>query len=163
MSGLIKRQNMNNSESIKTFWREFCEISKINPETPFQVWYFGNTSEMARELAELVISGKKFATASLVEFNEKHPESAPIDNGLSVVTDFEGSPMCVIQTTEIRYLPFNKVDAQFAADEGEGDQTLEYWRKVHHQYFTKEAKDFNLEFNENSLIACERFKLLFSK
>ena len=41
---------------------------------------------------------------------------------------FTASRMCVIQTTEIRHLPFDEVDAQFAFDEGEGDQSLEYWR-----------------------------------
>jgi uncharacterized protein YhfF len=154
---------MNNSDLINFFWQEFCRTANVNSETPYQVWFFGNTSEMARELAELVISGKKTATASLVEFNETHPESAPVENGFSVVTDFEGNPLCVIQTNEIRHLPFTEVDAQFAFDEGEGDQTLRYWCEVHQQYFTKEAKEFNLEFNENSLIACERFRLLFSK
>lgn len=152
------------NDRIKFFWREFCEInSEINPDESFQVWFFGNNSEMARELAELVISGKKKATASLVAVNEIKPEVAPIDGGYSVVTDFEGNPHCVIQTTEIRHLPFTEVDAQFAFDEGEGDQTLEDWRDCHWRYFTKEAVENNLEFNEKSLICCERFKLLFPK
>ncbi len=151
------------NKASEQFWLDFCETSGTDLQTPYQVWYFGNTSEMARELAELVISGKKTATASLVEFNETHYESAPIENGFSVVTDFEGSPLCIIQTTEIRHLPFNEVDAKFAFDEGEGDQTLEYWREIHRRYFTKEAKEFNLEFDENSPICCERFRLLFSK
>jgi uncharacterized protein YhfF len=56
-----------------------------------------------------------------------------------------------------------EVDAQFAFDEGEGDQTLEYWRKVHWLYFTKEVAELNVEFNEKSLVACERFKLLYPK
>ena len=152
------------SEALENFWKEFVsQTSDINPETPYQVWYFGNTSEMARELAELVIAGKKRATASLVEFNESHPELAPAADGYSIVTDFEGAPLCVIQTTEIRHIPFTEVDAQFAFDEGEGDQSLEYWRGVHWAYFTKEAADFGLEFNEKSLVCCERFKLLFKR
>lgn len=154
---------MKPNEDVQNFWREFCEKSGVHVETPYQVWYFGNNSKMARELAELVASGKKRATASLVEFNDAHPEAAPIDDGYSVVTDFEGAPVCVIQTTEIRLLPFMKVDAEFAFDEGEGDQTLEDWRAGHWQYFTKEAAEYGLNFDENSLVACERFKLLFAK
>ena len=155
---------MNKSESIVKFWRDFCaENPDVNSDEPYQTWFFGNSQNMARELAELVISGKKRATASLVEFNKKHPEVAPVDNGFSVVTDFEGIPLCIIQTTEIRHLPFNEVAAQFAFDEGEGDQSLDYWREVHQRYFTKEAADYNLEFNEKSLLACERFKLLNPK
>jgi uncharacterized protein YhfF len=152
------------NEAVENFWKEFCKVnSEIKPETPFQVWYFGNTSEMARELAGLVLQGKKCATASLVEFNKSHPELAPVEDGYSVVTDFEGNPLCVIQTAEIRHLPFDEVDAQFAFDEGEGDQTLDNWRNEHWRYFTKEAAENGLEFNEKSLVCCERFKLLFPK
>jgi uncharacterized protein YhfF len=150
------------SESVENFWKEFCAVNReINPETPFQVWFFGSSSEMARELIELVLSGKKTATASLVAVNEITPEIAPVDAGYSVVTDFEGNPRGIIQTTEIRHLPFTEVDAQFASDEGEGDQTLEYWRDAHWRYFTKEAAELNIEFNEKSLVCCERFILLF--
>jgi len=151
------------SPQVKRFWQKFCEASGTNPETPFQIWYFGNSAEMAAELAALVLQGKKTATASLVEFNEAHPELAPVANGYSVVTDFESAPVCVIQTTEIRRIPFEEVDAAFASDEGEGDRSLSFWRDVHRRYFTKEAAENGLEFNEKSLICCERFKLIFPK
>lgn len=151
------------NDSIKQFWREFCETNNVNPETLYQVWYFGNSSEMAKELAGLVISGKKIATASLVAVNEIKPETAPINDGYSVVTDFESNPLCVIQTIEIRHLPFEEVEAEFAYDEGEGDQSLEYWRDGHWRYFTKEAAELGIEFNEKSLICCERFRFLFPK
>ena len=82
-------------------------------------------------------------------------------DGHSVVTDFDGNPICVIQTTEIRHLPFDEVDPQFAFDEGEGDRTLEYWRERHLRYFTREAAELGVEFNEKSIICCERFRLLF--
>lgn len=152
------------SEAVENFWREFCtENLNIKMDTPFQVWFFGNDSKMARELSGLVISGKKSATASLVAVNELKPEITPVDNGYSVITDFEGNPLCVIQTTEIRHLPFAEVDAGFAFDEGEGDRTLANWRDGHWRYFTKESADLSLEFGEQSLVCCERFKLLFPK
>jgi len=71
--------------------------------------------------------------------------------------------LCIIQTTEIRHLPFDEVDAQFAFDEGEGDQSYEYWRDVHWRFFTEEAKDVGLKFDEKSLICCERFKLIYPR
>ena len=146
------------------YWDAFLVASpQIGRDKPYQVWYFGNTIEMATELAELVISGKKSATASLAKMNELEPEKAPIDNGYSVVTDFEGAPMCIIQTAEIRHLPFNEVDANFAFDEGEGDQSLDYWRSVHWDYFAREAAENGFEFDETSIVCCERFRLLFPK
>lgn len=147
---------------VENFWQEFCAKNPhVNQDEPYQVWFFSNNQKSAKELAELVLAGKKRATASLVEVNILQPENAPLDEGYSVITDFAGVPMCVIRTTELRTLPFNKVDAQFAFDEGEGDQTLADWRAGHWTYFTKEAAELNLEFNENSPIACERFELLY--
>jgi uncharacterized protein YhfF len=152
------------TEEIREFWNKFCRSNpEINTDAPFQIWFFGNTHALARELGELVMSGKKIATASLVSINEMKPEFAPIPDGYSVVTDFDGNPLCVIQTTEIRHLPFDEVDAQFAFDEGEGDQTLGSWREGHWRYFTKEAGESAVEFDEKSLICCERFKKLFPK
>lgn len=152
---------MARSEAITKFWEEFCAANpQVSADEPYQSWYFGNSPEMAAELADLVMIGKKFATASLAAVNEIKPDEAPVPNGYSVVTDFFGEPRCVIQTVEIRHLPFDEVDAQFASDEGEGDQSLEYWREVHHAYFTREAAGLGIVFNERSPVCCERFRLL---
>ena len=138
-----------------------------NPDIPaeesYQTWYFGNTLEMSLELGRLVISGRKTATASLVSVNDIKPHEAPVLGGYSVVTDINGFPAAIIRTTEIRHLPFDEVDADFAADEGEGDLSLEYWRDVHHAYFTREANELGFEFGGRSIVCCERFELLSPK
>lgn len=147
--------------AVQKFWDEFLILnSSILRDATYQVWFFGNSQTMALELAGLVISGKKTATASLAVVNEIRPEEAPIPDGYSVVTDFDGAPLCVIQTVEIRHTPFDEVDAQFAFDEGEGDRTFEHWRDAHRRYFEREAAELGLDFDDNSLVCCERFKLL---
>ena len=152
------------SDVVRRFWEEFrSREPSVEPSTPFQVWHFGNTREMASELADLVIAGTKTATASSLDMNKLQPENAPIPDGYSVVTDFDGDPLCVIRTKEIRHIPFDEVDAQFAADEGEGDLSIAYWRRVHWDYFVKEATEHGFEFNERSMICCERFELLFPR
>ena len=156
------RQQSLMSNSVEHFWARFLDANpQIDRSTPYQAWYFSNTSESARELAELVLIGRKTATASLEEVNELEPEKAPIEDGYSVVTTFEGEPVCVVQTTEIRHLPFNEVDARFASDEGEGDRTLEYWRQLHWDYFSREAPQYGIWFGETSVVCCERFRLLY--
>ena len=80
------------SKQVEEFWQEFCEAENLNSQTPFQVWHFGIGREDAEELSDLVLQGKKTATASLVwEYDDK-PEDAPITGGYSVVTDFDGNP-----------------------------------------------------------------------
>jgi uncharacterized protein YhfF len=151
-------------KSPQDLWSEFCSVEPgVSRDTPYQVWYFGNSPEMAAELASLVLIGKKTATASAKEMNRIQPENEPQPDGYSVVTDFDGNALCVIRTTEIRHLPFLEVDAQFASDEGEGDQSLEYWRRVHWDYFTREADRYGFAFDERSIVCCERFELLFPR
>ena len=152
---------MNKSDSVQKFWHKFCtENPEINTDEPYEVWFFANNRDSAKNLARLVLSGKKRATASLME-NESDVGGGGIVGGYSVVTDFDGNPQCVIVTTEVRRLPFSEVDAQFAFDEGEGDRTLEYWRRVHRKFFTEYCRDSGVEFKESMLISCKRFKKLF--
>lgn len=150
--------------AVENFWREFCEGNfQIELKTLYQIWYFGIGREDAEELSNLVLQGKKTATASLVWEYENKPEDAPIADGYSVVTDFAGVPKCVVRTTELRVLPFNQVDAEFAFDEGEGDQSLDYWREAHWNYFSERCAEIGKEPDLEMPVICERFQLLYSE
>jgi uncharacterized protein YhfF len=46
--------------------------------------------------------------------------------------------------------------------EGEGDRSLEYWRKVHIDFLTHELSEINKTFTENTLVVCEEFELVYS-
>jgi uncharacterized protein YhfF len=156
-------EEMKITKEIEGFWNEFCRNnSEINSDEPYEVWFFHHNRESSKKLAQLVLLGKKQATASLME-DESAVGEGGIVGGYSVVTDFDGNPQCVIQTTEVRCRPFSEVDAKFAFDEGEGDQTLEYWRAAHRKFFTECCRDLGIEFNESMLICCKRFKKLFPK
>ncbi len=81
------------STRVEEFWRRFCEDnSQVNPNTPSQVWHFGLGLEDADELSNLVLQGKKTATASLSWEYEDKPEDAPITGGYSDVSRFKGFP-----------------------------------------------------------------------
>jgi uncharacterized protein YhfF len=49
----------------------------------------------------------------------------------------------------------------FAADEGEGDGTLAWWRTAHLDYFGRVAAKLGCEFNENMPVICQRFRLVW--
>lgn len=155
---------MDCSPSIQDYWREFCRTNpEVDPLEPVQFWYFGDSRELADALCRLVMQGTKTATAALVWEAEADPVTAPVPGGYSVVTDFAGQPQCVIRTTEIRILPFDEVDAAFAFDEGEGDRTLEHWRRVHWDYFAKRCTELGQAPDLKMPVICERFELLFPK
>jgi len=152
-----------NAKALDLWLRFRAENKEFGDDAKYQVWYFGDTPKMASELAELVFIGRKTATGSLAATNEIRPDEAPVADGYSVVTDFYGEPICVIRTVEIRHLAFAEVDAQFAFDEGEGDRSLEYWRSAHQAYFSREAALLDIEFDDRSIVCCERFILLYPK
>jgi uncharacterized protein YhfF len=153
---------MNSTRVIVEFWEQFCrEHPQVDVNTPYQVWYFGNTPELADQLVKLVLDGKKRATTSLeCEFQDK-PDEAPVDGGYSIVTDFDGRPKCVVRTNEVRTIPYNEVDAEFAFAEGEGDQSLDYWRGVHWDYFSHQCTELGVHPSETMSVICERFELLY--
>ena len=111
---------------------------------------FGDGPELADELLDLVISGRKIATCS----TEDEPNtSTPGEQW--IVLDGRGTPRCVIQSTEVTYCRFGEVDATFAYDEGEGDRSLDYWRQAHRNYFGRLGR-----FSEDMMLMCERFRLV---
>ncbi len=150
-----------NNEKAEKFWQKFCAANpEINKNSPYEVWCFHHNQPSSKKLAELVLAGIKTATASLMEHENDSGDGGTVGR-CSVVTDFEGEPQCVVQTTEVRYLPFIEVDAQFAFDEGEGDRSLEYWRGAHRKFFTECCRDLRIEFSETLMVSCKRFKVLF--
>jgi uncharacterized protein YhfF len=153
---------MDRSDAVQKFWHEFRRGNRaVDLDEPFQVWYFGDGPKLADELCELVMQETKTATAALVWEAEADPDTAPIMGGYSVVTDFAGSPRCIIRTTEIRVVEFDEVDANFAFDEGEGDQSLDHWRQVHWDYFTKRCVELGKVPDLKMPVICERFALLY--
>ncbi len=153
---------MNASKEVVEFWEHFCAGNlDVERAAQFQFWHFGNSENLATELVGLVLAGTKRATASLLWEYEAKPDEMPTVDVHSVVTDFGGLPKCVVRTTEVRLVPFNEVDADFAFDEGEGDQSLDYWRGVHWDYFNKQCLEIGEEPSETMPVICERFELLY--
>ena len=67
----------------------------------------------------------------------------------------------MVETTEITVRRYKDVDARFASDEGEGDRSLNYWRKEHWNFFTREGAREGYEVSFDMLFECERFRVLY--
>ena len=155
---------MNNSFEIEGFWQAY--LSTLPPSIPapkhYRVWYFGNSEEMARELGLLVKEGVKTATCSLLSEHELGGDPLPNVGEFSIITDWQGHPICIIQTSEVSIIPFDEVDEKFAYDEGEGDRSLVYWRESHWRFFKKLCESMGSQATSSMPLVCERFTLVFS-
>jgi uncharacterized protein YhfF len=79
-----------------------------------------------------------------------------------VVTAWDGTPLCVIRSTQVQVMPFDTVPAAFAAAEGEGDGSLAFWRRAHRAYFGRECARIGRSFSPDMPVCCEHFDLEYA-
>lgn len=125
----------------------------------FEVFGFTGEPRGATRLGKLVLSGKKTATASLLREYEEEGESPPEAGDVSIVVDGRGRPLCAIETEAVEVLPFIEVGAEHARAEGEGDLSLDHWRKAHRKFF-QAGRNGKSAFADSALVVCERFRLV---
>lgn len=149
---------------VLTMWSAFSvEEGGIQDERFYEAFGFGDSPSMANELGQLVLAGIKRATAGSVWSYESSGKGVPKPGDLSVVTDANDSPLCIIETVQVDVMPFSAVSEEFAATEGEGDGSLDYWRKAHVDYFTRECESSGRTFSQDMLLACERFRVVYPR
>ena len=143
-------------------------LSSLPAEDPLRKatadsYHFCSDEESANYLADLVVQGEKQATASLLWSYEADNEPLPEVGQLSVITNWEGEPQCIVEVTEVEIKPYNAVTAEFAFIEGEGDKSLEYWRRVHWEFFSMECDEIGKEPAEDMLVILEKFKVIWKE
>lgn len=90
-------------------------------------------------LVKLVLEGKKTATTSLYEL-----DCLPKIGDISILTDSNHNDICITKTKEVIVKQFKNITWDLAKLEGENN-TLEEWRKVHIDYFSKIDNTFNMD------------------
>lgn len=143
------------------FWAGFVATQSADP-TPrlYEAFHFDDNEADANALAELVLAGRKRATASLLCVFQHRGKPIPQPGHISIVTNYAGDALCVIETDRTDILPFDEVTEEFATVEGEGDRSLEHWRHVHLAFFGREAKRIGRSFEPGMLVICERFTVV---
>ena len=124
----------------------------------YEAWPFGEAPD---ELADLVVQGTKTATCSAYDLYIINDEPLPKAGDYSVILNSKKEAVCIIKTTKAYVTEFINVSAEHAFKEGEGDRSLEYWRKVHVNFLTNELASVNKAFNENTKVLCEEFEVVY--
>lgn len=144
----------------EAYWKKFIEEKGLE-DREHTSYYFCDNEEDADELAKLVVSGKKRATASSVLYYEYEKEPLPQVGDLNIITDFFNQPICIVETTKVNIVLFKEVTPEMAALEGEGDLSLEYWRDGHRRFFSREYEEIGEEFSEDMPVVFEQFKVVY--
>ena len=124
----------------------------------YEAWAFGEAPD---KLADLVARGIKTATCSAYDLYRINNEPLPKAGDYSVILNSYDEAVCIIKTVKVYVTDFNQVSEEHAFKEGEGDRSLEYWRKVHISFLTNELASVNKSFDENTKVVCEEFEVVY--
>jgi uncharacterized protein YhfF len=127
----------------------------------YESFYFGDSEPLADELADLVLAGIKRASAGLVWGLQAQGDAGPRPGDLSIMTNWAGEPLGIIETLSVEQVAYQDVSAEFAATEGEGDGSLAWWREAHWAYFGRECARLGLTPSPTMPVLCERFRLVW--
>ncbi|MGN0168201.1 MAG: ASCH domain-containing protein [Acetatifactor sp.] len=148
---------------IETFWKRFLKETGRNEDTKYvECFHFELTEYWANELLRLVLIGQKKATSSSLLGYEIEGERIPEKGELSIITDWDGTPRCVIETTAVTILPFRDITYDICKREGE-DENLKTWQDGHRAFFTKEGRELGYEFTEDMPVVFEDFEVVYQE
>jgi uncharacterized protein YhfF len=149
--------------TAEELWTAFLEERPgiAGPGDTYSAWHFCDNQADADELVELVLAGRKRATAGALWSYEAEGEPLPRAGDFSVVTDWSGSARCVIRTVTVEVVAFDAVGEEFAAAEGEGDGSLAFWREAHRAAFSRELEAGGRSLQPDMPVVCERFEVVF--
>ncbi len=156
---------MKQTASAEQMWASFVDARPdlAGPGLTLSAWHFCDNESDADELARLVLSGQKRATASALWSYEAEGDPLPRIGDVNLVTYWDGRPCCVIRTTAVEVVTFGSVTADFAAAEGEGDASLGYWREAHRAAFGREFAGTDRVVGPEMPVVCERFEVVFGR
>ena len=134
-------------------------IGNYDPVSYVYTEHFCNDKPSAEKLYQLAIDGKKRATTGSIWAYDHDKEPVLKTGDLTILTNYDETRACVIKTKSVVIKKFKEVTEQDARIEGEGDSSLEYWRRVHKEFFEEECKRIGRAFSEDMPVAFEEFEI----
>ena len=146
--------------TVEEFWKDYL-VQSEDQGTELQISMFGDESS-CDELVALIASGKKTAGSSLLKDYLSCDEQPPEVGRISLVVDSKGQPVCIIEITDVIQYAFKDVSEAIAMAEGEGDLSVEYWKKVHADFFNESKEALAIDSLDDEIIVTEFFKVIYS-
>ncbi|KJS14276.1 MAG: RNA-binding protein [Peptococcaceae bacterium BRH_c8a] len=156
---------MNNEHpSVLIMWENYLKSIGDDTSTTkknYSAWHFELTQSGANALVTLVLKGTKRATASSLWSYKYDRQSIPKEGDHSVITDWNGNAKCIVKTIKVQIILYKEITEEMAQIEGEGDLSLEYWKRVHDTYFIKECMRLNKHFTDEMPVVFEEFEVVY--
>ena len=123
---------------------------------------YGDSAALSESLLALIRTGRKRAGTGLLWAYEHDHEEIARTGDIEIVVDHLNQPAFVTRITSASVVPFAAVTSEYAAIEGEGDSSLEYWREAHWAFFSRECVRIGREASESMPVVCSIFEVLYA-
>ena len=146
--------------SVANLVAELHARGVVLPSGHVRVDHYGDSPELSRSLLALIRSGQKRAGTGLLWWHEHEGEPLPQVGDIEIVLAHDDKPSIVTRVTRVDVLPYRDVTAEYAAIEGEGDGSLDFWRRAHWSYFSRACASIGKVPSEEMLVVCGVFEVL---
>ncbi len=100
----------------------------------------GTPGPMRQRLNQLILDGRKRATAGLLVEYVRESEELEFEGELLALVDDDTRRVATVAVVDVATTPFIEVPWRFAQAEGEGDESLEEWREGHRRFWSAEGE-----------------------
>jgi uncharacterized protein YhfF len=145
---------------IRTILAKLAALKIAVPAGHISLGCYGDSPALSESLLALIRQGRKRAGTSLLWAHEFDHEPISKVGVIEIVLDHRREPAIITRITQVSVMPFSEVTAEYAAIEGEGDGSLEYWRKGHWTFFSRECQRIVRVPTENMPVVCSVFEVV---
>lgn len=150
-------------DEIKEFWTRYLDSQDRDlSQAHIEVSIAGN-EDNADELLALFLTGKKTAGSGLVKDYKLAGDELPIVGQFWVILDSNGSAKCIVETVRVEVNVFANITEEIARAEGEGDQSVSYWKKAHRDFFTPYLNDWGITDLDQEEVVTEFYNVVFKE
>ncbi len=153
---------MENS-TARNMWGDFLDahLEYAFVEAPKVIHFFDNEKDANHSLELVLNNTKKAMSHSLLGLQNRN-EPLPKIGSFIVLTDWEGTAKCIVKTVSVKLKPLFSIDVDYAQLEGEGDKSLDQWKNMYLNYFTRELAPFGRVPKESMIVVCVTFEKVYS-
>lgn len=149
-----------NVEHIQ-FWDAYLESVGLDGDDLYVEASIAGDYAIADDLLELYLLGKKTAGSGLVQDFKLAGDELPVVGNYWIVLDTNDNPSCILKTVRVEINKFKNITLEIAQAEGEGEQTVEYWHRVHREFFTPFLADLKITNLDEEDVVTEFYELVY--
>ncbi len=148
----------------KKFWDAYLSVSKLPANGDYSVVAeMAGNDEITDELIVLYRTGKKNAGSSVVEDFISAGDPLPKVGNYWILLNSKAEPEMILKTIRTETHKFSEVPESVAIAEGEGDLSLDYWKRVHSDLYLPYLKEWGVATMDEATVITEFFEIVYRK